>query len=161
MNKTISAMQILWPLLSLAVAILIFYSSSQTGEASDIASMSIVNRVTEISPLFLLDRSTLNLIFRKGAHFAIFFVLAFCLTHSLKYYMKKYRLFFAAWGIAALYGISDEIHQYFVPGRSSEITDMVINACGAFFGAGLVLLWLLYKGRHIVEGNDSSAVLDT
>jgi len=41
---------------------------------------------------------------------------------------------FAA-GIAILYGISDEIHQSFVPGRFSSVYDVIADAIGAFAGA--------------------------
>ncbi len=34
--------------------------------------------------------------------------------------------------IAFLYGVSDEIHQYFVPGREADVFDALANALGAF-----------------------------
>ncbi len=46
--------------------------------------------------------------------------------------------------IASLYGLSDEIHQYFVPGRSSEVLDWVADSLGALIGA-LLLAWLSRK----------------
>jgi VanZ family protein len=148
-------MRYIWPLLALAVAGGIFYSSSMPGEASGGASMSIIHRIVEWVPFIPFSVDTLHYILRKGAHFTVFLVLAFCVAHSLKYYMKRRLLFFLAWGIAAFYGVLDEIHQYFVPGRACEILDMVINASGAFVGAGIYLLWLLRKPLHIVEGSDS------
>ncbi len=44
----------------------------------------------------------------------------------------KHYLFALAFVIAFLYGISDEIHQYFVPGRRADIFDVVANGIGAF-----------------------------
>ena len=38
-------------------------------------------------------------------------------------------------GLAALYGASDEWHQSFVPGRSSEVLDWVADVAGAAAGA--------------------------
>ncbi|MGB5726017.1 MAG: VanZ family protein, partial [Thiogranum sp.] len=46
--------------------------------------------------------------------------------------------------IASLYGLSDEIHQYFIPGRSSEVLDWVADSLGALIGA-LLLAWLSRK----------------
>jgi VanZ family protein len=46
--------------------------------------------------------------------------------------------------IASLYGLSDEIHQYFVPGRSNEILDWVADTVGALIAASL-LAWLSRK----------------
>jgi len=40
--------------------------------------------------------------------------------------------------IASLYGLSDEIHQYFVPGRSSEVLDWVADSVGALIAASLL-----------------------
>lgn len=37
--------------------------------------------------------------------------------------------------LTALYGVSDEIHQAFVPGRDAALTDVLADAVGAFFGA--------------------------
>ena len=37
----------------------------------------------------------------------------------------------AAWGIAAVYGITDEYHQSFVPERSSDAADALADAAGA------------------------------
>ena len=42
---------------------------------------------------------------------------------------------------SALYGVSDEFHQYFVPGRNAEVGDVVADAVGAFFGTGLIWAW--------------------
>ena len=39
------------------------------------------------------------------------------------------------------YGISDEWHQSFVPGRTSEMRDIVADAIGAVIGVGGVLVW--------------------
>lgn len=40
-----------------------------------------------------------------------------------------------------LYAVSDEFHQIFVPGRSCQVKDIVIDSAGAL--TGLVLIWLL------------------
>ena len=40
-----------------------------------------------------------------------------------------------------LYGIFDEIHQMFVPGRYGSFEDMFLNIFGVFFGTGLFLMF--------------------
>ena len=45
-----------------------------------------------------------------------------------------------AWSIAALYAVSDEIHQYFVPGRVCTLMDMGIDAIGAAAGVAIVYM---------------------
>jgi VanZ family protein len=39
-----------------------------------------------------------------------------------------------------LYGISDEFHQYFVPGRSVDVYDVLADALGGLLGA-----WTMYQ----------------
>jgi VanZ family protein len=41
-------------------------------------------------------------------------------------------------GIAALYGISDELHQIFVPGREADPLDWLVDVAGATAGALVV-----------------------
>ena len=42
--------------------------------------------------------------------------------------------------ISALWGLSDEIHQAFVPGRSSEVADVIADLFGSMAGAAASLL---------------------
>lgn len=39
--------------------------------------------------------------------------------------------------IAGLYGVSDEVHQYFVPGRSASVYDAIADVAGAGLICGL------------------------
>jgi len=44
--------------------------------------------------------------------------------------------------VGILYGISDEIHQYFIPGRISSIEDLLADALGILLG-----VWLFNRLR--------------
>jgi VanZ family protein len=44
-----------------------------------------------------------------------------------------------AFGLTVLYGVSDELHQAFVPGRTASERDLAIDALGAVLGVGLAL----------------------
>lgn len=44
-----------------------------------------------------------------------------------------------AWAIATLYGVSDEYHQSFVPGRTADPADALADASGAAMSIGV--LW--------------------
>ena len=138
--------KILWPILSVLVAAGIFISSSISGEASGNASMTIARLVRYVLPASDAVLAFFHFLVRKTAHFSVYFVLSFCVAHSLKYYLHKLRtLLLSAWGIAAFYGVTDEIHQHFIPGRVMAFSDMLINASGAFFGATLVIIFLSKK----------------
>ena len=47
----------------------------------------------------------------------------------------------------ALYGVSDEFHQYFNPPRSVEALDVVADTVGASLGAGALYAWGIIRGR--------------
>jgi VanZ family protein len=45
----------------------------------------------------------------------------------------------AAWAIAAVYGVTDEYHQRFVPGRTPDAADALADALGA--AAAVLTVW--------------------
>ena len=45
----------------------------------------------------------------------------------------------AAFGVALLYGFSDEWHQSFVPGRTPDTRDLVVDAVGAIVGIAIAV----------------------
>ena len=78
----------------------------------------------------------------KLLHFAAYTVLAAAigLWFSKESWLKHpLRNFLICAAIASGYGVLDEIHQYFVPGRSSEIWDWVADILGAAAGSAAVL----------------------
>ena len=44
-----------------------------------------------------------------------------------------------SFGASVLFAISDEIHQFFVPGRGCEVTDMIIDSIGGFIGVFMAI----------------------
>lgn len=52
----------------------------------------------------------------------------------------------------ALYGLSDEAHQLFVPNRQFDLRDMAADVIGAGMGAGALGLWgILRRSRDAVR----------
>ena len=52
--------------------------------------------------------------------------------------------------IAAAHGIFDELHQWFVPGRSADILDWFADVSGALIGIGVCWLWGIIAVRSDV-----------
>ena len=56
--------------------------------------------------------------------------------------------------IASLYGVSDEYHQMFVPGRSFDVFDMLADAIGSVVGAAATGAWSIImrrsRTRHVL-----------
>lgn len=72
---------------------------------------------------------------RKAAHMTEYAVLGFLLVGALIYKRQKYKLnAVASLLVAVVYAVSDEIHQYFVPGRACRLYDVGFDSAGAFVG---------------------------
>ena len=50
-----------------------------------------------------------------------------------------------AWTIATVYGLTDEFHQSFVPGRTADPRDLLADGVGAALGLGLVWAWSIIR----------------
>lgn len=78
---------------------------------------------------------------RKMAHFAEYAVMG-ALVHSLwecwGRHGRKWFLISAAWIMVS--AAADELHQYFVPGRSGNLPDVLLDTCGGAFGAAICAL---------------------
>lgn len=95
-------------LITIIIALIIFYLSSLTFPPGNttISNLSIVYHF-----------------------FAFFFLVAFLLISIIKGKINPY-LFTIGIIFAILYGISDEIHQYFVPGRHFSLFDILTDSTG-------------------------------
>lgn len=74
----------------------------------------------------------------KGLHLVEYLVLGFLVTHaSLRTWPDRARTRIAAVAllVTCAWGILDEIHQAFVPGRSSDLVDVVADLIGALIGS--------------------------
>jgi len=68
---------------------------------------------------------------RKFAHFAAYAMMG-ALGAASAHFFGLHKL--SALVYAVIFAGSDEIHQYFVPGRSCELRDFFIDTAGALFG---------------------------
>ena len=135
--------KILYTILLILWMLMMFMFSSQNGSLSDKTSGGITGVITHIvQNIFNIENNqyeqlhrTISMIVRKTAHLTLYIlggVLSYCTYNSYKQVNLndlKYIVIFMI-----LYAISDEIHQYFVPGRSAEIRDVLIDVLGANIG---------------------------
>lgn len=91
------------------------------------------------------DKYILNFIFYKTLHIMeyallyFFLFLGFCFTKELK--LSRKEIFVFPVFFAILYGISDEIHQTFIPTREGRLRDVFIDIAG-------ILLMYSYMWRR-------------
>ena len=133
---------IIW-ILVLAWMGVIFYFSSMDSTTSTNKSRGIITS-TKIIEKYESDKTpeeseelleSTDVVFRKIAHACEFLVLGILVCFLIKEYtldIKKILIIAAI--ICFLYACSDEIHQIYVPGRSCEIRDIIIDNKGALVG---------------------------
>ena len=117
-----------------AVAALIFFMSAKDGATLDTdsgiitmlkdwlasAAAALFGHPVDVSPI---------------GHFAEFFLFGSVLVNALRWHMPLKRAMLAAILLASAYGITDEIHQIFVPMRSCDPADWAVDTVAALIGA--------------------------
>lgn len=133
----------LWLLLLVIFTAFIFYNSSMPGVESHKASQLIGAILTGMGKWFGIDVPQQNLDYniRKLAHFCEFAMLGILLCNVYAAFGVSHR---TATGYILFLGlavaVTDEYIQFYTPGRSCLITDVVLDFFGVF------CIWLL---RHV------------
>ena len=137
-NRTVRiVLAVFFWLLAAACAGCIFWLSSKDGNQSQNMSDSVRGILMKLfGPLLN------SFIVRKFAHFFEYAVLGFLIGCAL--FLSR-RCFSPITAVicSALYSISDEIHQYFVPGRACRIFDVGVDTLGALTGTLILALIIL------------------
>ncbi len=112
--------------------IVIFNLSSQVAKQSDNLSLKvtevIVETVEEVTHKSIdIDIDILHRYVRKNAHFFAYLLLGVLLLNATESRSKSFV-------VCLIYAISDEIHQFFVPGRGPQVKDVIIDTSGAILG---------------------------
>jgi VanZ family protein len=96
----------------------------------------------------LADLQAMHHAIRKVAHFTEYLVLSVLLYRALRGNRRwNARAAGIAFTLAGLYAVSDEFHQWFVPGRTAAATDCLIDVSGAAAGQGLVAARAPWRAR--------------
>ena len=133
----------------------IFWFSAQIAEDSTKQSMGIVEIIKNIlGKLFPATESMseeawhhFENFLRKCAHGFIYFILGLLSCNFSKSYSFRFEKSIAV-AICFIYAVSDEIHQLFVPGRSGQVSDVIVDLIGSLIG---IVLFALIKRRNYEE----------
>lgn len=99
----------------------------------------------------------------KGVHFVEYGALSFFNMHaiSVTWPDRKFSSVTSATLITVGLGLLDELHQSFVPGRSSDVLDLVADLCGALtaalFYVGLTRVYRALKRPRQVASDTGTA----
>lgn len=152
---------VLSALAAVAWAVVIFSFSAQDGNESSGLSGKIL---TALYSLFGYSPSAesikvMSFCIRKAAHMTEFGLLGLLVLNALYRGFGSFRsIWTSAFAVASAYAATDEIHQLFVPGRSGQFTDWMIDSAG-------ILLWMLaawaiiriYSSRRANKNSRSEA----
>ena len=131
----------------------IFNFSSQNAEISGSLSEQVTEFIVNIlsklktmdvsSKLYYVER--LHPIIRKLAHFGVYTVVGFSImgfmcTFNIRNIFKVIISFL----VGATYAITDEIHQYFIPGRCASIRDICIDSVGVLTGIFILIILIIF-----------------
>lgn len=137
-NRTVRiVLAVFFWLLATACAGCIFWLSSKDGNQSQNMSDSVRGILMK-----LLGPLLNSFIVRKFAHFFEYAVLGFLIGCALFLSRRRFSPITAVI-CSALYSVSDEIHQYFVPGRACRIFDVGVDTLGALTGTLILALIIL------------------
>jgi len=135
--------------LTLAWMGVIFYLSHQPASQSSELSGSFVDILLSFINFMPvnIDEAVVHFFIRKSAHFIAYFILGMLVLHSMKLFFNlRYSVVLLAFSITLIYAISDEFHQTFIPGRSGELRDLLVDSAGSFTGIMTYLLcFILYN----------------
>jgi VanZ family protein len=110
--------------------------------------MLLIWVLSSIPHAFVFDRIPFQ---DKGAHFVEYGILAALMTHAFNGTWPEARsrsLFAMAWAATVFWGLSDEIHQAFVPGRVADALDLLADSLGGLAGT---LAYLGYRARRAAK----------
>lgn len=138
---------------------IIFNFSAQDSEKSGSISQKVTEFIVKvISKIKTMDITMqlrwiekLHPIVRKLAHFSIytvvgFSVMGFMCTFDIRNIFKLLISFL----VGVTYAISDEVHQYFIPGRNASVIDVCIDSLGVLTGIFMLITLILFV-EAIVE----------
>lgn len=111
---------------------LIFYMSNQPGDVSSKQS-GLVLKLFQVLGIDLNKElgELATFIVRKTAHFTEYFILYLLTINVMKYYFNIKNAILYSLIFSILYACTDEIHQYFIPGRAMAFKDILIDSSGA------------------------------
>lgn len=148
----ISKFRIFCGIMTVAVMVCIFIFSCENADNSSDTSGRFVKFIIRIfyedyDEMAVSEQEriwdSISHIIRKTAHFTIFAALGFLafLTSGQKKLLCKGTA--AVLVFCGLYAVSDEIHQYFVPGRACMVRDILLDTCGSL--TGIVAAFIMAK----------------
>lgn len=152
-KKNLIFKRVLFLIMLVIAFYIIFIFSAQNGEDSGSLSEKVTRFIVEIiSKIKTMDISRkvyyiqkLHPIVRKLAHFSIYTVVGFSIMGFMcTFEIRNIFKVIISFGVGVTYAISDEVHQYFIPGRGPSIIDVGIDSLGVLTGIFILVTLIVF-----------------
>lgn len=132
---------------------LIFFNGTRQGEISQKSSKEVIKIASKFvsTPTGDIDKpgvqfSDVNFYVRKNAHFFQYLVLSVFMCAAVRHFkLYKSTKMFLLLFLLLLFPVMDEFIQKYIPGRTSNIFDVVIDFSGGILG---MLIFNIYHKVH-------------
>lgn len=148
----------------------IFFNSAQNSTSSSTASKNVTQAV---APIVIPDYDSMDAS-QKNEAFMSLDSLVRCCAHVLQFIPLGFSLYLLLCTFALpftsehlkipltlafsfLFALSDEIHQYFTPGRSFQLSDLGLDMCGVAIGCAGGIVLMLIIGAAVKHRQTSDA----
>lgn len=140
--KSKKAVSIVSLFMAIGWMLLIISFSSDPADISSSKSKAVLERVEpavekmeESLKIQIADDGRLHFYVRKNAHMFNYFVLAVLVATCIRMSgVKGFRSYILAYIIVTLFSAVDEYYQTFIPGRSGEVRDVMVDNVGVVMG---------------------------
>lgn len=147
--------QVIFAILTILWMIVIFSFSAKLGNESEEQSIKagmivchmFVPGFGDLSEQQQIDMAqAIDHPVRKTAHAAEYAMLAGLVLGAVTVSIIRWKNVLIAISVSVLYAATDEFHQLFVPARSGQVKDVLIDGCGAVIGT--LIIWGIYYLVH-------------
>jgi len=127
-----------WGLVFAWMLVIFMLSAQISSESSDLSSgitKFVLNIINRLLPRIEIDLNAFSHFIRKSAHFIAYLILGILSLHAIDEEKNQAMTWMIkALLICVLYAMSDEFHQLYVPGRSGEMKDVLLDSTGSLVG---------------------------
>lgn len=117
----------------------------KSGDNNRKTKISLKKKMKEVFKIPDNRQEKLNMVIRKNAHAFEYFVLAILVAIAMfAFHLKGRGAIVYIMFICLLYAVTDEFHQAFVTGRTSLVSDVIIDFSGSIIGI-IVFYTAYYK----------------
>jgi VanZ family protein len=159
--SALTAPVVTWGPITLGAGMIFWFSSQPSLGEPNVLLTALANLFGH-TDWFVRHQVSLGMLDALSSWFAHFFEYAFLALAALWAVRRQWpgwgHACLLAFGISALYAVSDEAHQYYVPGRHTDWRDVAMDLLGAATSLAIAWAWLRSRRQGVRTRDDSNAI---